>query len=99
MRKVLLKMQCGCSGPRARCGGNILSLRGPGEQHSNLTMSNVSVLSLRVKRRCQAWSGEVKEGFLEEVKSPLRPGEGGRIGEEHPGRGNSHVRGSDGREK
>jgi hypothetical protein len=62
-------------------------------------MSYVSIPSVRVKRRCQAWSREVKEGFLEEVKSPLRPREGGRIGEEHPGRGNSHVRGSDVREK
>lgn len=27
------------------------------------------------KRRCLPWSGEVREGFLEEVRSQLRPRE------------------------
>lgn len=78
--------EAGGRDPRDGWDGRILSL---GELGGTQNLGVMCQSSVRLKRRCPAWSGDVKEGFLEEMRSPLRPGEGGRIGEEHPGRGNS----------
>ena len=60
-------------------------------------MIRVSTGEVRIKRRCLPWSGEVREGFLEEVRSQLRPREEEIArkgdGNEHSKGGKQHVDG------
>lgn len=70
-----------------------LHLGGPNKKLVIITQSDQSTGEERVKRRCLPQSGEVREGFLEEVRSQLRPREeeiaSKGDGDEHSRRGNS----------